>query len=663
MSTQRFLGMALGASLCVGTLGLVGCNQQPAPAPAGPAPASTAPVANAAQQPPAYTPPSADQLYQLVAPIALFPDKLVAQVLAGSTYPDQITAADNLLTRNPNLKGTLLQAAVDPQPWDTSVKGLTLFPSVLDQMAQNADWTKALGEAYVNDPTDVLNAIQVMRQRATAHGSLRNSSHLRVNTQPVAVAAQQPAYVPSDNYPPVYAGPTVVPAPERVIEIEPAQPDTVYVPSYDPETVYGEEIVTYPSYRYVRPSYDTGDVVAAGALSFGVGIVVGALLEHHHHDDDGWRDGGGWHSWGMNWGGGGGYNGGGGDWQRPAVVYNNQTYVSRSTTIINRYTTNNINGNNNNINSNNRNVTVNNSGTINNNHNTVNNNGTINNNRNTFNNANNTVNNIDNSRNPLLQNHNVTNNVNNQQINNHNFLGRAPTPVAPVQAPPALVQAQPGQPAHAQVQPGHMTMPMTMPNFNAAKNPAMMLNSARAVTPQAAPHALASFHPAPPPATPNQTPNQMAQQPHAMPQIQPALRNEPAHNRLNETANNHVPAPAPHQNSMQMLPAVAPIHTAAPLPRPQPIEHAAPLPPRPQPFERAAPPQPRPQPIERMQQAPPVRHEPPPQEAPRPQAPPAAPRQAPPPPPPPHENHPAEQNRPQKAQEPAHHPKADDSHK
>jgi len=173
--------MAIGASFCVGTLLLGGCNQQPEQAPAAaPASAPTAPAtapASSAAPASAYTPPSADQLYQLVAPIALFPDKLVAQVLAGSTYPDQITAADNLVAQNPNLKGTLLQAAVDPQPWDPSVKGLTAFPSTLDQMAKNIQWTTALGEAYVNDPTDVLNAIQVMRQRASAHGNLRSTQH------------------------------------------------------------------------------------------------------------------------------------------------------------------------------------------------------------------------------------------------------------------------------------------------------------------------------------------------------------------------------------------------------------------------------------------------------------------------------------------------------
>jgi hypothetical protein len=217
LNNQRFLSVAIGASFCVGTLLLGGCNQQPAQTSATPpAAASTAPAnASSAQTAPAsaYTPPSADQLYQLVAPIALFPDKLVAQVLAGSTYPDQITAADNLLTQNPNLKGTLLQAAVDPQPWDESVKGLTAFPSTVDQMAKNIQWTTALGEAYVNDPTDVVNAIQVMRQRAAAHGNLRSTQQQRVETRTVeTVAPDDAAYAQDEGGQPIYSGPSVVPA-------------------------------------------------------------------------------------------------------------------------------------------------------------------------------------------------------------------------------------------------------------------------------------------------------------------------------------------------------------------------------------------------------------------------------------------------------------------
>ena len=227
---------AMYTLLCAGFVAMAGCNQPaspsqpPASSASAPAPAQT----SAGAQQAAYTPPSADQLYQMVAPIALFPDKLVAQVLAGSTYPDQITAADSVVDQNPNLKGEPLQTAIAQQPWDPSVKGLTVFPSVLDQMAKNIDWTTSLGEAYVNDPTDVMNAIQVMRQRAASHGSLKTSSQLTVQTQTVT-----PVDYASNGGQPVYS---VVPAPSQVIEIQPTDPDTVYVPQYNPQVVYGEEV-------------------------------------------------------------------------------------------------------------------------------------------------------------------------------------------------------------------------------------------------------------------------------------------------------------------------------------------------------------------------------------------------------------------------------------
>ena len=359
MITKRFICIALNAALCAGSTALIGCSQQPASAPTPVSASSTAPApeqttAQAQAQAP-YTPPTADQLYQMVAPIALFPDKLVAQVLAGSTYPDQVTAADTYLAQNPNLQGGALQDQVDQQSWDPSIKGLTVFPKVLDQMAQNIPWTTSLGEVYVNDPTDVLNAIQVMRQRASKHGSLANSAQMRVVEQPVAQATGDDE--PADGYPPVYAGPDVVPAPQQAIEILSAQPDTVYVPEYDPQTVYGEEQPAYPGYRYEQPRYSTGDMVATGAIAFGVGIVVASLFEHSHHED---RPSYGWNSWGMNWGGGRSNDGGqgrgnGGGWQRPAVVHNDTTYVSNSTTIVNRYVTNNINNSVHTINSNNTN--------------------------------------------------------------------------------------------------------------------------------------------------------------------------------------------------------------------------------------------------------------------------------------------------------------------
>ncbi|MDQ0586955.1 DUF3300 domain-containing protein [Variovorax paradoxus] len=323
----------LTISLCIGALAVAGCNKTDtpsAPAPAPAAPVATAPAPPApAPAPVAYTPPSAEQLYQLVAPIALYPDKLVAQVLAGSTYPDQITAAHGWLAQNAALRGGPLADAANQQPWDPSVKSLTAFRPVLDQMAGNIAWTEALGQAYYNDPADVMNAIQVMRQRAQAAGRLKTNNRLRV-----ASAATPRNYAPAPDVQPVYAGPAVVEPPPQFITIEPAQPDVVYVPSYDPQRIYGEPVPVYPGYAYAppveaAPGYSRGQMAAAGAFTFGLGVVVGAALERH---DWGWR------SWDMNWGApryrdrdravAPAY-------ARPAVVYNNSTYISRSTTVVN----------------------------------------------------------------------------------------------------------------------------------------------------------------------------------------------------------------------------------------------------------------------------------------------------------------------------------------
>ncbi|MCA8271444.1 DUF3300 domain-containing protein [Burkholderia sp. AU30280] len=333
----------IASTLIVSLLGLSACNKNGNTSTAAAASdASAAAAAQPASAPVAYTPPSADQLYQMVAPIALFPDKLVALVLAGATYPDQVTAANNWVMQNPSLKGQALATAADTQPWDPSVKALTAFPAVLSQMASNPAWTTSLGPAYYNDPTDVMNAIQVMRQRAQASGHLRSGGQMRV-TQ-VAQAAPT-GYTPATDAPVVYAGPAIVPPPAQAIEIESAQPDVVYVPSYNPTVVYGEPVSAYPGYVYRPPSYSTGEVVAAGVITFGVGVAVGAAIFGHHD----W----GWHAWGMNWGAprreGPGWNGG---WQRPAVVYNHTTYVSKSTTVVNHITnirntriTNNYGGN------------------------------------------------------------------------------------------------------------------------------------------------------------------------------------------------------------------------------------------------------------------------------------------------------------------------------
>jgi hypothetical protein len=205
-------------------------------------------------------PLSADELQQLVAPIALYPDALVAQILGAATFPDQIAAADGWLQQNKNVTGTSLMQAVDKQQWDPSVKALTQFPSVLDNLAKNLSWTSALGEVYHTQAADVMTAVQTLRAKAQAAGNLKSGSQ-------VTVVQQSP----------------------QTIVIQPTNPQVVYVPQYNPAVVYGAPVVT--------PGYSTADVVATGILAFGVGIAVGAMI---NNSCCGW----GYSNWNCNWHGG-----------------------------------------------------------------------------------------------------------------------------------------------------------------------------------------------------------------------------------------------------------------------------------------------------------------------------------------------------------------------
>jgi hypothetical protein len=208
------------------------------------------------QAPASPVKPSPKELQQLVAPIALYPDALVAQILAAATYPTQIVEADRWMQRHSNLKGEELAKEVDKQDWDPSVKALTQFPSVLENMDKNLAWTSSLGEAYVNEPQDVTDGVQQMRQEAQKAGHLNSTEQERVTTQ----------------------GNTIV--------IEPADPEVVYVPAYDPWLVYGTPIVAYPGW-YPVPGIFWGGV----GLSFGVGFGIG------YFGGFGW----GWGHWGYDW--------------------------------------------------------------------------------------------------------------------------------------------------------------------------------------------------------------------------------------------------------------------------------------------------------------------------------------------------------------------------
>ena len=208
------------------------------------------------QSPASPVKPSPKELQQLVAPLALYPDALVAQILAAATYPTQIVEADRWMQRHSNLKGQELAKEVDKQDWDPSVKALAQFPSVLENMDKNLSWTSSLGEAYANEPEDVTNAVQEMRQQAQKAGNLNSTDQERVTTQ----------------------GDTII--------IEPANPEIVYVPAYDPWLVYGAPIVAYPGW-YPEPGIFWGGV----GLSFGIGFGIG------YFGGFGW----GWGHWGYDW--------------------------------------------------------------------------------------------------------------------------------------------------------------------------------------------------------------------------------------------------------------------------------------------------------------------------------------------------------------------------
>ena len=234
-----------------------------------------------------------DQLSSLVAPIALYPDALVAQCLNAATFPDQVVIANQWLKRNSALTGSALATAVDAQPWDPSIKALTQFPSVLADMAQNLAWASDLGQAYHEQPADVMDAVQAMRAKAQTAGNLHSTPQIRVVQQ----------------------------APQTIV-IQPANPQVVYVPQYNPTVIYGAP--------FVVPYYQPAFVAAAPIISFGTGIFIGA----------GWgggvgivRVGGGFHwgfnAWNVQWGGGGG-----------TVIYNHNTYIHNTIWHGNSYSYN-----------------------------------------------------------------------------------------------------------------------------------------------------------------------------------------------------------------------------------------------------------------------------------------------------------------------------------
>src|SRR6185437_8882967 len=206
----------------------------------------------------AQTPP--DQLDSLVAPIALYPDPMLAQVLVASTYPLELVQLQQWLQKNKGLKDKALVDAVGKQSWDASIQAMAALPDVVKRLTDDIQWTAALGNAFLAQQSDVMDAVQRMRKKAQGTGKLKSSEQQKVETQVVES--------------------------KQVIVIEQADPQVVYVPSYNPVVVYGAPVYPYPPIYYPPPGY-----YAAGmAISFGIGIAMGAA----------W--GGGW-GWNSGWGG------------------------------------------------------------------------------------------------------------------------------------------------------------------------------------------------------------------------------------------------------------------------------------------------------------------------------------------------------------------------
>ena len=200
-----------------------------------------------------------EELEAILAPIALYPDELLAQVFIGSTYPLEIVEADRFVKASPNLKGDQLTKTLESKNWDPSVKSLVNFPSVLTMMSEKLEWTQKLGDAVIAQEKDVMNTVQTLRQKAQASGNLKTTSEQKVVVQ------------------------------EKTIVIESASPQVVYVPSYNPTVVYGAwPYAAYPPYSYAYPGYPWG-----AGLAFAGGVALGA-------------------AWGYAWGGCN-WHGGGGD--------------------------------------------------------------------------------------------------------------------------------------------------------------------------------------------------------------------------------------------------------------------------------------------------------------------------------------------------------------
>jgi uncharacterized membrane protein YgcG len=226
----------------------------------------------------AYARMSKGQLQRLVAPIALYPDSLIAQVLAASTFPSQLVDANEWVKSHQGLNATDLAAQANDQPWDNSVKALVQFPSVLANLVSNIGWTSELGDAYYNQPADVMKAVQVMRKKAQRAGNLDSTPQENIYDQ------------------------------NGQVVIDPAQPNVVYVPTYNPWAAYGYPIAPWPGWVDVPGIWWGGP-----GISFGIGFPISPYVGF------GW----GWNSWGM-------------DWYHQQMFFNREPYFARGPAFFDR---------------------------------------------------------------------------------------------------------------------------------------------------------------------------------------------------------------------------------------------------------------------------------------------------------------------------------------
>lgn len=223
-------------------------------------------------------PLNADQLEQMVAPIALYPDSLVAQILAASTYPAQVSAADQWLQAQGNAPPEQIAAGASAQTsWDPSIKALTAFPQVLAMLDRNLQWTTSLGNAYYNQPQDVLQTIQVMRERAEQAGNLQSTPQAEVSNN------------------------------QGYIDIAPPNPQVVYVPAYNPWDVYGQPVAPYPGFSLMGA---LGSFFGSSPVQYGMGIAMSAFMNTPF----------GWLGWGL-------------DWLAHSILFNHGDYFTHSRSV------------------------------------------------------------------------------------------------------------------------------------------------------------------------------------------------------------------------------------------------------------------------------------------------------------------------------------------